>query len=87
MKHSRPGARIIPGPVDAEQASRFTPAEEIAVDRALAATAAAPTIGILRTRTEHGGIMWEYRPPGTSVPIVYTKTNRRTIVTLDYFEA
>lgn len=36
---------------------------------------------------EHGGLMWEYRAPGTSVRIIYTMTLRRTIVTVAYFEA
>lgn len=85
--HRRPGSRIVLGPTAVEQAGRFTPAEEIAVDRALAAIAADPTIGVLRTRTEHGGIMWEYRASGTSVRIIYTMTIRRTIVTIAYFEA
>ncbi|MGW6056672.1 hypothetical protein [Streptomyces sp. NPDC055189] len=85
--HGRPGARIVLGPVAAEQAGRFTPAEQIAVDRALAAIAADPTIGIARTRTEHGGIVWQYRAPGTGVRIVYMMTVRRTTVTVAYFEA
>lgn len=82
-QHSRPGARIVLGPTAVEQAGRFTPAEEIAVDRALSAIAADPTIGILRTRPEHGGLMWEYRALG-SVRIIYTMTIRRTVA---YFEA
>ncbi|GGV45986.1 hypothetical protein [Streptomyces spectabilis] len=86
-KHSRSGARIIFGPVAVEQAADFTPAEEIAVDRALSAIAANPLIGTLRPKTEHGGIMWEYRAPGTSVRIIYTMTVRRTIITVAYFEA
>lgn len=86
-QHSTPGARILLGPTAVEQAGRFTPADEISVDRALAAIAADPTIGILRTRAEHGGLMWEYRAPGTSVRIIYTMTIRRTIVTIAYFEA
>ncbi|MGW5868579.1 hypothetical protein ACWFRJ_41255 [Streptomyces sp. NPDC055239] len=87
LKRRGQGARIFLGPTAVEQADRFTPAEEISVDRALAAVAADPTIGILRTRTEHGGIMWEYRAPGTGVRIIYTLTIRRTIVTVAYFEA
>lgn len=86
-QHRRPGARVVLGPVAVEQAHRFSPAEEIAVDRALFAIAADPTLGILRTRIEHGGVMWEYRTPGTGVRIVYTMTIRRTIVTVAYFEA
>ncbi|MFE0178510.1 hypothetical protein ACFWZ2_40015 [Streptomyces sp. NPDC059002] len=86
-QHRRPGARIVLGPVAVEQAGRFTPAEEIAVDRALSAIAADPTIGVMRVKTEHGGVMWEYRAPGTEVRIVYTMTVRRTIVTIAYFEA
>ncbi|MER5253057.1 MULTISPECIES: hypothetical protein [unclassified Streptomyces] len=86
-QHSRPGARIVLGPTAVAQAGRFTPAEEISVDRALAAIAADPTIGFVRTRTENGGIMWEYRASGTSVRIIYTMTIRRTIVTVAYFEA
>jgi hypothetical protein len=85
--HRSPGARIVLGPTAVRQAGRFTPAEEIAVDRALAAIAADPTIGIMRIKPEHGGIMWEYRAPGTSVRIVYTMTVRRTVVTVAYFEA
>ncbi|MFZ3592283.1 hypothetical protein [Streptomyces sp. BH104] len=85
--HRRPGARIILGPTAASQAGRFTPAEEIAVDRALAAIAADPTIGATRLTLEHGGVMWEYRAPGASVRIIYTMTVRRTIVTVAYFEA
>ncbi|MET9550573.1 hypothetical protein ABZY36_35510 [Streptomyces sp. NPDC006627] len=86
-QHSRPGARIVLGPVAVEQASGFTPAEEIAVDRALSAIAADPTIGTMRIKAEHGGLMWEYRTPGTEVRIVYTMTVRRTIITVAYFEA
>ncbi|MGW2223847.1 hypothetical protein [Streptomyces formicae] len=86
-QHRRPGARIILGPTAERQAHDFTPAEEIAVDRALSAIAADPTIGVMRIKTEHGGLMWEYRAPGTSVRIVYTMTVRRTIVTIAYFEA
>lgn len=86
-QHRRPGARIVLGPTAVSQAGRFTPADEIAVDRALAAVAADPTIGVMRIKPEHGGLMWEYRAPGTSVRIVYTMTVRRTIVTVAYFEA
>lgn len=85
--HRRPGARIVLGPTAVEQAADFTTAEEIAVDRALAAIAADPTAGVMRIKTEHGGIMWEYRTPGTNVRIIYTMTIRRTIVTVAYFEA
>lgn len=86
-QHRKPGARIIYGDVAVRQARKFTPAEEIAVDRALAVIAADPTIGVMRIKPEHGGVMWEYRAPGTSVRIIYTMTVRRTIVTVAYFEA
>ncbi|MGH4028505.1 hypothetical protein ACQB60_06165 [Actinomycetota bacterium Odt1-20B] len=86
-QHRRPGARIILGPTAARQADDFTPAEEIAVDRALSAIAADPTIGVTRLTLEHGGPMWEYRAPGTNVRIIYTMTIRRTIITIAYFEA
>ncbi|WP_282790871.1 hypothetical protein [Streptomyces sp. CC224B] len=86
-QHRRPGARIVLGPVAARQAQDFTPAEEIAVDRALSAIAADPTIGTPRTKIEHGGVMWEYRVPSTNVRIVYTMTVQRTIITVAYFEA
>ncbi|WP_326708100.1 hypothetical protein OG758_00690 [Streptomyces sp. NBC_01474] len=86
-QHRRPGARIVLGPTATDQAYKFTSAEEIAVDRALAAIAADPTIGDPRPRLEHGGVFWEYRAPGTSVRIVYTMTIRRSIITVAYFEA
>lgn len=86
-QHRKPGARIVFGPTAAGQARDFTPAEEIAVDRALAVIAANPAVGQPRPRIEHGGIFWEYRAPGTGVRIVYTMTIRRTIVTVAYFEA
>lgn len=86
-QHRRPGARIVLGPTAVQQAAGFNPAEEIAVDRALAVIAADPTVGTIRPRIEHGGPMWEYRAPGTDVRIVYTLTIRRTIITVAYFEA
>lgn len=86
-KHRRPGAQIVLSDSVKGQARNLTPAEAIAVDRALAALSADPTIGVMRIKPEHGGLMWEYRAPGTSVRIVYTMTIRRTIVTVAYFEA
>lgn len=86
-KHRKPGARIEYGDVAVSQADEFTAAEIIDVDRALSAIAADPTIGVMRIKTEHGGLMWEYRQPGTNVRIIYTMTVRRTIVTVAYFEA
>lgn len=85
--HRTPGARIVLDDVAKDQAHRLTPAGKIAVDRALSAIAADPTIGVTRLKLEHGGPMWEYRAPGTSVRIIYTMTIRRTIVTVAYFEA
>ena len=86
-KHRKPGARIQYGDVAARQADEFTAAETIDVDRALSAISADPTLGVMRIKTEHGGLMWEYRQPGTSVRIIYTMTVRRTIITVAYFEA
>ena len=85
--HRKPGARIIYSDVASRQARQFTPVEVIDVDRALSAIAANPTIGVMRIKPEHGGLMWEYRQPGTAVRIIYTMTVRRTIVTIAYFEA
>ncbi|MFD7291819.1 hypothetical protein ACFV9W_00900 [Streptomyces sp. NPDC059897] len=86
-QHRKPGARIEYGDVAIRQAHQFTASEVIDIDRALAAIAADPTIGIMRIKPEHGGLMWEYRQPGTCVRIIYTMTVRRTVVTVAYFEA
>ncbi|MEV6757083.1 hypothetical protein [Streptomyces sp. NPDC051214] len=86
-QHRKAGARIVLGPTAARQATGFNPAEQVAVDRALAVIAADPTAGAIRPRIEQGGPMWEYRAPGTEVRIVYTLTIRRTIITVAYFEA
>ncbi|MEV0528782.1 hypothetical protein AB0I66_35720 [Streptomyces sp. NPDC050439] len=86
-QHRRARARIVLGPTAVQQAAGFNPAEEIAVDRALAVIAADPTAGTIRPNIEHGGPMWEFRAPGTAVRIVYTLTIGRTIITVAYFEA
>ncbi|WP_409240357.1 hypothetical protein [Streptomyces sp. PA5.6] len=86
-KHSRPGANIILGDVARNQARKLTPAERIAVDRALAVLAENPDAGHPRPTIEHGGPMWEYQAPGTSIRIIYTMTLRKTILTVAYFEA
>lgn len=86
-KHRTTGARIVLDPTASRQPAGFTPAEEIAVDRALAVVAADPTKGTIRPKIEHGGTMWEYRAPGAEVRIIYTMTVRRTIITVAYFEA
>lgn len=85
-KHRRPGAYVVLGDVAQSQARKLTPAQRIAVDRAVAVLAEDPGAGHPRPRIEHGGPMLEYRAPGTGIRIIYTMTTRRTVITIAYFE-